>query len=210
MKLASDTPVLVTGADGFIGSHLVDRLARAGAKVTAMAQYNSYGSNGWLDDLDDEVLANVKIKHGDVRDPGGVARPVEGNQIIFHLAALIAIPYSYTAPQSYIDVNVTGTLNLLEAARRSDIDRFVQTSTSEVYGTAQFTPITEAHPLQGQSPYSASKVAADMMSSSTSGPSSYPWPSSDLSIHTEPARANARSSRALFGKRSIQRAPVSK
>lgn len=156
--------VLVTGADGFIGSHLAESLAASGAKVTALAQYNSFGSNGWLDDIDEDVRAGLDIHRGDIRDPHFVERLTAEQEIVFHLAALIAIPFSYQAPQAYVDVNVTGTLNMLEAARRASVSRFVQTSTSEVYGTAEFTPITEAHPLHGQSPYAASKVAADMMS----------------------------------------------
>lgn len=155
--------VLVTGADGFIGSHLAERLVAAGAKVTALALYNAFDSHGWLDALPRETLDKIDLVRGDIRDPGFVTRIVAGHELIFHLAALIAIPHSYVAPQSYVDVNVTGTLNLLEAARANGVGRIVQTSTSEVYGTAQFTPITEDHPLQGQSPYSASKIAADAM-----------------------------------------------
>ena len=155
--------VLVTGADGFIGSHLSEELVRSGANVTALAQYNSFGSNGWLDKVDESIRNDLTIKRGDLRDASCVNAIVEKQEIVFHLAALIAIPFSYEAPQTYVDVNVSGTLNVLEAARRIGIERMVQTSTSEVYGTAQFTPITEDHPLQGQSPYSASKIAADMM-----------------------------------------------
>jgi NAD dependent epimerase/dehydratase len=155
--------VLVTGADGFIGSHLVEALVGAGANVTALAQYNAFGANGWLDDLPQDVRSHLDIRRGDIRDPFFVHGLVDGQQIVFHLAALIAIPYSYDAPQAYVDVNVTGTVNMLEASRGAGVSRFVQTSTSEVYGTAQFTPITEAHPLHGQSPYAASKIAADMM-----------------------------------------------
>lgn len=155
--------VLVTGADGFIGSHLVEGLVAAGAEVTALALYNSFDSHGWLDDLDDDARAAVSLVRGDVRDGAFVRRLAEGQDVIFHLAALIAIPHSYDAPQSYVDVNITGTLNILEAARAGGAGRVVHTSTSEVYGTAQVTPITEAHPLQGQSPYSASKIGADMM-----------------------------------------------
>ena len=155
--------VLVTGADGFIGSHLSEELVRKGANVTALAQYNSFGSNGWLDKVDQSIRGDLTIKRGDIRDAGCVNAIVEKQEIVFHLAALIAIPFSYEAPQSYIDVNVSGTLNVLEAARRFGVERVVQTSTSEVYGSAEFTPITEDHPLHGQSPYSASKIAADMM-----------------------------------------------
>jgi UDP-glucose 4-epimerase len=155
--------VLVTGADGFIGSHLVEALVAEGAEVTALALYNAFGSQGWLDTVDDEVHEAVTIERGDVRDAGFMARLVEGHETVFHLAALIAIPYSYAAPQSYVDVNVTGTLNVLEAARRAGVGRVIHTSTSEVYGTALRTPIGEDHPLQGQSPYAASKIGADKM-----------------------------------------------
>jgi NAD dependent epimerase/dehydratase len=155
--------VLVTGADGFIGSHLAEALVGAGAEVTALALYNAFGSQGWLDTVDDAVHEAITIERGDVRDAGFMARLVEGHEIVFHLAALIAIPYSYAAPQSYVDVNVTGTLNVLEAARRTGVERVIHTSTSEVYGTALRTPIAEDHPLQGQSPYAASKIGADKM-----------------------------------------------
>jgi len=155
--------VLVTGADGFIGSHLVERLAAGGAQVTALSLYNSFDSHGWLDELPAETLRAVKLIRGDVRNGPFIGRLVEGQDLVFHLAALISIPYSYEATHSYVDVNVTGTLNVLEAARAHGVKRVVHTSTSEVYGTAQYTPIDEHHPLQGQSPYSASKIGADMM-----------------------------------------------
>ncbi|MDP9096961.1 MAG: SDR family NAD(P)-dependent oxidoreductase [Pseudomonadota bacterium] len=155
--------VLVTGADGFIGSHLTERLAAAGATVTALACYNSFDSYGWLDDLPYEARATLKLRRGDVRDSDFVREIVHGQDIVFHLAALIAIPYSYSAPRSYIETNVLGTLNVLQAARDHGVRRVVHTSTSEVYGSAITVPISENHPLQGQSPYSASKVAADMM-----------------------------------------------
>jgi UDP-glucose 4-epimerase len=155
--------VLVTGADGFIGSHLVEALVAEGAEVTALALYNAFGSQGWLDTVDDDVHEAVTIERGDVRDAGFMTRLVDGHETVFHLAALIAIPYSYAAPQSYVDVNVTGTLNVLEAARRAGVGRVIHTSTSEVYGTALRTPIGEDHPLQGQSPYAASKIGADKM-----------------------------------------------
>jgi NAD dependent epimerase/dehydratase len=157
------TKILVTGADGFIGSHLTEGLVSAGADVTALAQYNSFDSHGWLDDLPDQIRKNVNLVRGDVRDAAFISRLVPGHEIIFHLAALIAIPHSYAAAQSYVDTNVLGTLNVLEAARQSGTERIVHTSTSEVYGTAIKMPIDESHPLQGQSPYSASKIAADMM-----------------------------------------------
>ena len=157
------TKILVTGADGFIGSHLTEGLVSAGADVTALAQYNSFDSHGWLDDLPDQIRKDVNLVRGDVRDAAFISRLVPGHEIIFHLAALIAIPHSYAAAQSYVDTNVLGTLNVLEAARQSGTERIVHTSTSEVYGTAIKMPIDESHPLQGQSPYSASKIAADMM-----------------------------------------------
>jgi UDP-glucose 4-epimerase len=158
--------VCVTGADGFIGSHLVDALVSTGSDVTALAQYNSNGSNGWLDDLPPATLEKVTIHRSDIRDPGAMNRLIEGHETVFHLAALIAIPYSYSAPQSYVDVNVTGTLNVLEACRRYGVGRVIQTSTSEVYGTAMSRPISEDHPLQAQSPYAASKIASDMLAQS--------------------------------------------
>jgi NAD dependent epimerase/dehydratase len=155
--------VLVTGADGFIGSHLTEALVSAGAEVTALAQYNSFDRHGWLDDLPEPVRRKLNVVRGDVRDAAFVGRLVPGHEIVFHLAALIAIPHSYVAPQSYVETNVLGTLNVLEAARQHGTERVVHTSTSEVYGTAIKMPIDESHPLQGQSPYSASKIAADMM-----------------------------------------------
>ena len=162
-KALQGKKVFITGADGFIGSHLTGRLVRAGASVTALAAYNSFDANGWLDDLEPEIRDAVRIIRGDVRDAAFLMREIRGQQMVFHLAALIAIPHSYVAAQSYVDVNVTGTLNVLEAAREAGCERIIHTSTSEVYGTAQFTPITETHPLQGQSPYAASKIGADMM-----------------------------------------------
>lgn len=155
--------VVVTGADGFIGSHVVEALVADGADVTALALYNAFDSHGWLDDLAPDVRAKVKLVRGDVRDAGFVMRLLAGQEVCFHLAALIAIPYSYDAPQSYVATNVQGTLNVLEAARAHGLARVVHTSTSEVYGTAQTEPMDESHPLQGQSPYSASKIGADMM-----------------------------------------------
>jgi UDP-glucose 4-epimerase len=159
----SGRKVLVTGADGFIGSHLVEALVAEGAKITALALYNAFGANGWLDVLAEPVRDAIRLERGDVRDAGQMAALVAGHDTVFHLAALIAIPYSYAAPQSYVDVNVSGTLNVLEAARRHGVARVVHTSTSEVYGTALSTPIGEDHPLQGQSPYAASKIGADKM-----------------------------------------------
>lgn len=155
--------VLVTGADGFIGSHLTEALVRKGAKVTALALYNSFDSHGWLDDVSEVTRSQLNLVRGDVRDAAFVSRIVQGQKIVFHLAALIAIPHSYAAAQSYVETNILGTLNVHEAARQCGTERVVHTSTSEVYGTAQTMPISETHPLQGQSPYSASKIGADMM-----------------------------------------------
>ena len=161
---ASSRPlVAVTGADGFIGSHLTEELVRAGYRVRAMAIYNSQGSYGWLDQVGPDVMQHVEVQLGDVRDAGSVRELMRGAQTTYHLAALIAIPYSYVAPRSYVDTNVTGTLNVLEAARDLGTARVVHTSTSEVYGTARTVPIHETHPLQGQSPYAASKIAADQL-----------------------------------------------
>ncbi|WP_232668580.1 GDP-mannose 4,6-dehydratase [Pseudonocardia sp. TRM90224] len=155
--------VAVTGAEGFIGSHLVEALVRNGHRVRAMVLYNSFGSWGWLDTLPPDVLAEVDVQLGDVRDRGCVGALVDGAQVVYHLAALIAIPYSYEAPRSYVDTNVLGTLNVLDAVREREVPRLVHTSTSETYGTARTVPISEAHPLQAQSPYAASKVAADKL-----------------------------------------------
>jgi NAD dependent epimerase/dehydratase len=157
------TKVLVTGADGFIGSHLVEALTGLGADITALCLYNSFDHYGWVDDLPDFTRANVKVVRGDVRDAAFMRRIVEVQELVFHLAAVISIPHSYFSTQSYVDTNVLGTLNVLEAARDSGVKRVVITSTSEVYGTAMTLPIDEGHPLQGQSPYSASKIGADMM-----------------------------------------------
>jgi dTDP-glucose 4,6-dehydratase len=153
--------ILVTGADGFIGSHVVEMLVRAGHDVRAFVLYNSFGSWGWLDQTTPEVHGKFEVVAGDIRDPHGVSSAVKGCGVVLHLAALIAIPYSYHSPATYVDTNVTGTLNVVQAARQLDVERVVVTSTSEVYGTARFVPITEDHPLQGQSPYSASKIGAD-------------------------------------------------
>ena len=156
--------VLVTGADGFIGSHLTEALVNCGARVTALTLYNSFDSHGWLDEIPEATKSRLDLVRGDVRDAAFISRVVPGQDIIFHLAALIAIPHSYAAAQTYVETNILGTLNILEAARQSGTDRIVHTSTSEVYGTALKMPISEEHPLQGQSPYSASKIGADMMS----------------------------------------------
>lgn len=155
--------ILVTGADGFIGSHLVDALVHQGCDVRAFVQYNSFNSWGWLDDSPPEFLKNIDVVAGDIRDPHGILKAMRGCNVVFHLAALIAIPYSYNSPTTYIDTNITGTLNVVQAALDLGVERVIQTSTSEVYGTAIFVPITEDHPLQGQSPYSASKIGADQL-----------------------------------------------
>lgn len=155
--------ILVTGAEGFIGSHLAETLAAQGRHVRAMALYNSFGRYGWLDTLPEKTRAKIELVMGDVRDPFSVREAMRGVDAVMHLAALIAIPYSYVAPASYVDVNTMGTLNVVQAARDLGIRKVVHTSTSEVYGTAQRVPIAETHPLSGQSPYSASKIGADQM-----------------------------------------------
>lgn len=154
---------LVTGADGFIGSHLVERLVSEGANVRAFCLYNSQGSWGWLDDVSPDVRGKLDVKLGDIRDARFVEDACDGVEFVFHLAALIAIPYSYHAPESYVDTNVRGTLNVLEAVRRRKVARMINTSTSEVYGTPATLPIVETHPLNAQSPYAATKVAADQL-----------------------------------------------
>ena len=155
--------VLVTGADGFIGSHLVEHLVAQGHQVRAFVYYNSFNSWGWLDHADPAVKASIEVFAGDIRDPHGVRAAMQGCDVVLHLAALIAIPYSYHSPDTYVDTNIKGTLNVVQAARDLGVERVVHTSTSEVYGTARFVPITEEHPLQGQSPYSASKIGADQI-----------------------------------------------
>lgn len=155
--------ILVTGADGFIGSHLVEALVSAGYDVRAFVMYNSFNSRGWLDQSSPDVLSAIEVVAGDIRDPYGVAKAMEGCDVVLHLAALIAIPFSYVAPDAYVSTNINGTLNILQAARRLGTQRVVCTSTSETYGTAQFVPITEDHPLNGQSPYAATKIGADQL-----------------------------------------------
>lgn len=157
---------MVTGADGFIGSHLVERLIAEGCLVRAFCYYNSFNSWGWLDTFDKETLSKIEIFSGDVRDPNRVHEAVNGCSIVFHLASLIAIPYSYHSPDSYVDTNIKGTLNILQASKDLSIERLIITSTSEVYGSAQTVPITEEHPKQGQSPYSATKIGADHLAES--------------------------------------------
>ena len=155
--------VLVTGADGFIGSHLTEALVRQGINVRAFVYYNSFNSWGWLDHCTDDVKGHFEVFPGDIRDPHGIKEAMKGCDAVLHLAALIAIPFSYHSPDTYVDTNVKGTLNVLQAARELGVNRIIHTSTSEVYGTARFVPITEEHPLQGQSPYSATKIAADQL-----------------------------------------------
>ncbi|MFM8248015.1 MAG: NAD-dependent 4,6-dehydratase LegB [Acidimicrobiaceae bacterium] len=155
--------ILVTGADGFIGSHVVETLVKSGHDVRAFVLYNSFNSWGWLDESDKSIRDSIDVFAGDIRDPHGVDKAVEKQDVILNLAALIAIPYSYHSPDTYIDTNIKGTLNVLQAARRHGVKRVIQTSTSEVYGTAQYIPIDEAHPLHPQSPYAATKVGADQL-----------------------------------------------
>lgn len=162
----SKKKILVTGADGFIGSHLVEHLVSLGFDVRAFVLYNSFNTWGWLDHASPEVRRSIEVVAGDIRDPYGVKAAMRGCDVVLHLAALIAIPYSYHSPDTYVDTNVKGTLNIVQAARELDIERVIHTSTSEVYGTALFVPITEEHPLQGQSPYSASKIGADQIAMS--------------------------------------------
>lgn len=158
--------ILVTGADGFIGSHLTEELIRQGASVKAFVQYNSFNSWGWLDECDKEIQGQMEVFAGDIRDPHGVRTAMQDCDCVLNLAALIAIPYSYHSPDTYVDTNIKGALNVVQAAKEIGVQKVVQTSTSEVYGTAQFVPITEEHPLQGQSPYSASKIGADQIAMS--------------------------------------------
>ena len=158
--------ILITGADGFIGSHLTEELVKKGNKVKAFAYYNSFNTWGWLDTLPKDIMKEVEVFTGDIRDPNGVREAMKGMEEVYHLAALIAIPFSYHSPDTYVDTNIKGTLNVLQAARDIGISRLLITSTSEVYGTAQYVPIDELHPFQGQSPYSATKIGADRLAES--------------------------------------------
>ena len=158
--------VLVTGADGFIGSHLTEMLLEKGYNVRAFTFYNSFNNWGWLDTLPEDKLSEINVFSGDIRDPNGVRKSMRGIDMVFHLAALIAIPFSYHSPDSYVDTNIKGTLNVLQAARELQTEKIMITSTSEVYGTAQYVPIDERHPFQGQSPYSATKIGADRLAES--------------------------------------------
>lgn len=158
--------VLVTGSDGFIGSHLTEELVKKGYQVRAFVYYNSFNNWGWLDTLSKDIMNSVEVFQGDIRDPNGVEEAMKGVDAVFHLAALIAIPFSYCLPDTYVDTNIKGTLNVLQAGRKLDIKRILITSTSEVYGTAQYVPIDEKHPFQGQSPYSATKIGADRLAES--------------------------------------------
>jgi len=158
--------IIVTGAEGFIGSHLTERLLEEGADVTALVQYNSFNNWGFIDTFSKETIKSLNIVTGDIRDYDGISKLIKGNEIVFHLAALIAIPYSYLSPTAYIKTNVIGTTNILEASKEWGAEKIIHTSTSEVYGTLKYAPIDEDHPLQGQSPYSASKIGADMVAES--------------------------------------------
>jgi NAD dependent epimerase/dehydratase len=155
--------ILLTGADGFIGSHLAEELVKSGYNVRAFVLYNSFNTRGWLDQIPGNILQHLEIFTGDIRDPFGVKKAMTGCDLVFHLAALVAIPYSYHSPETYVDTNIKGTLNILQAARELGVEKIVHTSTSEVYGSARYVPIDENHPLQGQSPYAATKIAADQL-----------------------------------------------
>ena len=160
------TKILITGADGFIGSHLTEFLIKQGCDVRAFVYYNSFNSWGWLDSFSDKKIKQIDVFSGDIRDPHGVESAMKGCDVVFHLAALIAIPFSYHSPDSYVETNIKGTLNVLQSARKLNVKKIIVTSTSEVYGTAQYVPIDEKHPMHGQSPYSATKIAADRLSES--------------------------------------------
>lgn len=158
--------ILVTGGEGFIGSHLVEKLLELGAEVTSLVQYNSFNNWGWIETIDEKIRKEINVYTGDIREYDNISKIITGKDVVFHLAALIAIPYSYQSPAAYIRTNVEGTLNVMEACLQHGVEKVIHTSTSEVYGTAQYVPIDEKHPLQGQSPYSASKIGADKMAES--------------------------------------------
>lgn len=158
--------VLVTGSEGFIGSHLTEQLLELGAEVTALVQYNSFNNWGWIDTFSDDIKRNINVITGDIREYDGISKIMKGQDVVFHLAALIAIPYSYLSPMAYVRTNVEGTTNVLEACREYEVQKIIHTSTSETYGTALYVPIDEKHPMQGQSPYSASKIGADKIAES--------------------------------------------
>ncbi|ERI90768.1 NAD dependent epimerase/dehydratase family protein [Clostridiales bacterium oral taxon 876 str. F0540] len=162
----SGKKVLVTGSEGFIGSHLTEKLVEMGAEVTALVQYNSFNNWGWIDTFHEDIKKSLNVVTGDIREYDGLKRVIKGQDVVFHLAALIAIPYSYSSPMAYVRTNVEGTTNVLEACREFGVEKMVHTSTSETYGTALYVPIDEKHPMQGQSPYSASKISADKMAES--------------------------------------------
>src|ERR1039457_2918360 len=166
MLISKGKKILVTGADGFIGSHLTEELVKQGHNVRAFVMYNSFNSWGWLDHTAPEIRQSLDVFPGDIRDPHGVIKAMTGCDVVMHLAALIAIPFSYHSPDTYVDTNIKGTLNIVQAARKLGVGKVLHTSTSEVYGTARFVPINEDHPLQGQSPYSASKIGADHLAMS--------------------------------------------
>lgn len=201
--------VLITGAEGFIGSHLTERLVELGADVTALSQYNSFNNWGWIDTFDKKTLDSIKVVTGDIREYDGMKRIVKGQEVVFHLAALIAIPYSYLSPMAYVRTNVEGTTNVLEACRDYGVEKIVHTSTSETYGTALYVPIDEKHPMQGQSPYSASKIGADKMAESYQ--KSFNMPIATIRpFNTYGPRQSARAviptiiSQILAGKREIK------
>ncbi|MGK0466569.1 NAD-dependent 4,6-dehydratase LegB [Clostridium sp.] len=201
--------VLITGAEGFIGSHLTERLVELGADVTALSQYNSFNNWGWIDTFDKKTLDSIKVVTGDIREYDGMKRIVKGQEVVFHLAALIAIPYSYLSPMAYVRTNVEGTTNVLEACREYGVEKIVHTSTSETYGTALYVPIDEKHPMQGQSPYSASKIGADKMAESYQ--KSFNMPIATIRpFNTYGPRQSARAviptiiSQILAGKREIK------
>lgn len=201
--------VLITGAEGFIGSHLTERLVELGAEVTALSQYNSFNNWGWIDTFDKKTLDSIKVVTGDIREYDGMKRIVKGQEVVFHLAALIAIPYSYLSPMAYVRTNVEGTTNVLEACRDYGVEKIVHTSTSETYGTALYVPIDEKHPMQGQSPYSASKIGADKMAESYQ--KSFNMPIATIRpFNTYGPRQSARAviptiiSQILAGKREIK------